>query len=126
MKKLFAVLLALAMMLGCVSALSEEGVGAPADLVEAAKAEGELIVYGSCEEEYLAAACQHFEEIYGIKVQYQRLSTGEVPTKIEAENGNPSADIWFGGTNNPYDTAAAKGLLDNSYVPQNAGYVQRP
>ena len=125
MKKLFAVLLALAMLLGCASVFAEEAVGAPADLVEAAKAEGELIVYGSCEEEYLAAACQHFEEIYGIKVQYQRLSTGEVPTKIEAENGNPSADVWFGGTNNPYDTAAAKGLLDNSYVPQNAANISK-
>ena len=36
-----------------------------AELVEAAKAEGELIVYGSCEEEYLAAACENFESMYG-------------------------------------------------------------
>ena len=35
-------------------------------LVEAAKAEGELVVYGSCEEEYLAAACENFEKLYGI------------------------------------------------------------
>ena len=119
MKKLFALLLAALMALTCVSALAE----ADADLVAAAKAEGELVVYGSCEEEYLAAACQHFEELYGIKTQYQRLSTGEVPTKIEEENGNPSADVWFGGTNNPYDDAAAKGLLDNSYVPANAAHL---
>ncbi|MBP3825986.1 MAG: iron ABC transporter substrate-binding protein, partial [Butyrivibrio sp.] len=65
-------------------------------LIEAAKAEGELIVYGSCEEEYLAAACENFEKLYGIKVQYQRLSTGEVQSKIEEENGNPSGDVWFG------------------------------
>ena len=37
-----------------------------AELIAAAKAEGELVVYGSCEEEYLAAACAHFEELYGI------------------------------------------------------------
>ena len=36
-------------------------------LIEAAKAEGELTVYGSCEEEYLSAACQNFEKLYGIK-----------------------------------------------------------
>ncbi|MBE7007860.1 MAG: ABC transporter substrate-binding protein [Ruminococcaceae bacterium] len=96
-----------------------------ADLVAAAKAEGELVVYGSCEEDYLAAACANFEKLYGIKTQYQRLSTGEVPTKIEEENGNPSADVWFGGTNNPYDTAAAKGLLDNSYVPMNASHLTK-
>ena len=48
MKKLFAVLLALAMLLSCVAAFAEDVVGAPADLVEAAKAEGELVIYGSC------------------------------------------------------------------------------
>jgi len=125
MKKLFAVLLALAMLLGCVAAFAEDVVGAPADLVEAAKAEGELVVYGSCEEDYLAAAVNHFQELYGIKTQYQRLSTGEVPTKIEEENGNPSADVWFGGTNNPYDGLAAKGFLDNSYVPANASHLTK-
>ena len=53
------------------------------DLIAAAQAEGELTVYGSCEEEYLAAACQHFQELFGIKVNYQRLSTGEVQAKFE-------------------------------------------
>ena len=121
MKKLLAMLLAALMLLGCC-AMAEE---IDADLIAAAKEEGELVVYGSCEEEYLSAACQHFEELYGIKTQYQRLSTGEVPTKIEEENGNPSADVWFGGTNNPYDDAAAKGLLDNSYVPANAVHLTK-
>ena len=125
MKKLFAVLLVLTMLLSCAAVFAEDVVGAPADLVEAAKAEGELVVYGSCEEDYLAAAVNHFAELYGIKTQYQRLSTGEVPTKIEEENGKPSADVWFGGTNNPYDGAAAKGLLDNSYVPANASHISK-
>ena len=125
MKKLFAVLLALALLLSCTAVLAEDVVGADPDLVAAAQAEGELVVYGSCEEDYLAAAVNHFAELYGIKTQYQRLSTGEVPTKIEEENGKPSADVWFGGTNNPYDTAAAKGLLDNSYVPKNAAHISK-
>ena len=46
------------------------GVDVSDDLVAAAKAEGELVVYGSCEEEYLAAACRKFQELYGIKVTY--------------------------------------------------------
>ena len=120
MKKLLAILLAALMLLACCSAFAEE---IDADLIAAAQEEGELVVYGSCEEDYLAAATRHFEELYGIKTQFQRLSTGEVPTKIEEENGNPSADVWFGGTNNPYDEAAAKGLLDNSYVPANAAHL---
>ncbi len=122
MKKLLAVLLAALMLLACCSAFAEE---IDADLIAAAKEEGELVVYGSCEEDYLAAAAQHFEELYGIKTQYQRLSTGEVPAKIEEENGNPSADVWFGGTNNPYDDLASKGFLDNSYVPVNAAHLTK-
>ena len=94
-------------------------------LIEAAKAEGELIVYGSCEEEYLAAACEHFQELYGITVSYQRLSTGEVQSKIEEENGNPSGDVWFGGTTDPYNVAAGEGLLE-AYEPENAAHLTSP
>ena len=95
-----------------------------AELIAAAKAEGELVVYGSCEEEYLAAACEHFEELYGIKVSYQRLSTGEVQAKIEEENGNPSADVWFGGTTDPYNVCAAEGLLEG-YEAINASHISK-
>lgn len=80
-------------------------------LIEAAKAEGELTVYGSCEEEYLSAACQNFEKLYGIKTKFQRLSTSEVYTKVSEEAGKPSADVWFGGTTDPYNEAVADGLL---------------
>ncbi len=93
-----------------------------AELIAAAQAEGELVVYGSCEEEYLAAACENFEKLYGIKTQYQRLSTGEVQAKIEEENGNPSGDVWFGGTTDPYNVVAAEGLLE-SYEAQNASHL---
>jgi len=99
---------------------------APADpmeeLIAAAKAEGELVVYGSCEEEYLAAACEHFQELYGIKTTYQRLSTGEVQAKIEEENGNPSADVWFGGTTDPYNVVAGENLLE-PYDAINASHL---
>ncbi len=89
------------------------------DLVKAAQEEGELTVYGSCEEEYLAAACQKFEDLYGIKVSYQRLSTSEVYTKISEEAGNPSGDVWFGGTTDPYNEAVAADLLE-PYEAENA------
>ena len=98
---------------------------ADASLADAAKAEGELVVYGSCEEDYLAAACENFEKMYGIKVQYQRLSTGEVQAKIEEENGNPSADVWFGGTTDPYNVVAGEGLLE-AYETENASHLLSP
>ena len=143
MKKILAVLMAVLMVAslaacgGKTSAPATEAAPAPAadnttaaaettapeqSLIDAAKAEGELVVYGSCEEEYLAAACEHFEELYGIKVQYQRLSTGEVQAKIEEENGNPSADVWFGGTTDPYNVCAAEGLLE-PYAATNASHL---
>ena len=83
---------------------------------------GELVVYGSCEEEHLAADCAEFENLTGVKTTFQRLSTGEVFTKIEEENGNPSADVWFGGTTDPYNMAARKGLL-MPYKAENAKHL---
>ena len=142
MKKIIALLLAFLMVLGLAACggttppaettaattpAAADGTEAAGDsymdeLIAAAQAEGELIVYGSCEEEYLAVACEKFEELYGIKVQYQRLSTGEVQSKIEEENGTPSADVWFGGTTDPYNVCAAAGLL-MPYEAQNASHL---
>lgn len=83
----------------------------------------ELIVYGSCEEDYLAAACRNFQELYGVKVSYQRLSTGEVYVKVKEEKGKPSADVWFGGTTDPYNEAKNAGLL-LAYTPENAVHLR--
>ena len=134
MKKILAVLMAVLMVAslaacgGNTSAPATEPAPAPAaanttapaaettapeqSLIDAAKAEGELVVYGSCEEDYLAAACAHFEELYGIKVQYQRLSTGEVQAKIEEENGKPTRPrtlptCWAASTGTPTATGTA-------------------
>ena len=142
MKKIIALLLTFLMVLGLAACggttppaettaattpAAADGTEAAGDsymdeLIAAAQAEGELIVYGSCEEEYLAVACEKFEELYGIKVQYQRLSTGEVQSKIEEENGTPSADVWFGGTTDPYNVCAAAGLL-MPYEAENASHL---
>ena len=141
MKKILALLLAFVMVFALAACGSSEAPAAEApaaeapaaeapaaeadpmvELVAAAQAEGTLVVYGSCEEEYLAAACEKFQELYGIETQYQRLSTGEVQAKIEEENGNPSADVWFGGTTDPYNVVAAEGLLE-PYEAINASHL---
>ena len=87
MKKLFAILLALTMVLGLCSFAGAEGIDEA--LIAAAKEEGELTVYGSCEEAYLTAACDKFEELYGIKVNCQRLSTGEVARQDRRRKRQP-------------------------------------
>ena len=123
MKKYLAMLLALIMVLVlAVPAMAAEETEFDPDLVAAAQEEGELVVYGSCEEPYLAAAAEKFQEMFGIEVAYQRLSTGEVQAKIEEENGNPSADVWFGGTTDPYNVVAAEGLLE-PYEATNASHL---
>ena len=135
MKKILALVLALVMVFALAACGQQGGSSASADvpagfeqmadLIAAAKAEGELVVYGSCEEEYLSAVCAHFEELFGIKTTFQRLSTGEVQAKIEEENGNPSADVWFGGTTDPYNVVAAEGLLE-PYEAVNASHLIGP
>ena len=144
MKKLLAIVLSLVMVLGLFAgcgakeeAPATEAPAAPAapaeteapaqlsymeQLIADAQAEGTLVVYGSCEEEYLAVACEKFQELYGIEVQYQRLSTGEVQSKVEEEAGNPSGDVWFGGTTDPYNVCAAEGLL-MAYEAENASHL---
>ena len=92
------------------------------DVIEAAKKDGQLVVYGSCEEQHVAACTQHFQELLGIETSYQRLSTGEVESKVEEENGNPSADVWFGGTTDPYNVAVTKGIL-TPYEAKNASHL---
>lgn len=105
----------------CISAMAFSLMSC-GDKKNAKKDAGELVVYGSCEEEYLAAACAKFESLTGVRTTFQRLSTGEVLTKIEEEKGNPSADVWFGGTTDPYNEAASKGLL-LPVEPKNASHL---
>ena len=125
MKKFLSIILAAMMLLSMVSIASADVADFDPELVAAAQAEGELIVYGSCEEAYLIAAAQQFEKEFGIKVSYQRLSTGEVQAKIEEEAGNPSGDVWFGGTTDPYNESAKAGLLE-AYEAKNASHLAGP
>ena len=87
MKKTIALLLTLVMVFALFT-VSAHADGMD-DLIAAAKADGELVVYGSCEEDYLAAACQNFEKLYGIKTTYQRLSTSPPLTSGSAAPTTP-------------------------------------
>lgn len=122
MKKLIILLLTFAMVFSIVCSFADNETE---DLIAAAQKEGKLIVYGSCDEYYLKTACAKFEDLYGIQVDYEYMSTGAVQNKIAEENGNPSADVWFGGTNEPYNEAAKEGLLD-AYEAQNAVHLIDP
>ena len=48
----------------------------------------------------------------GVKVELLSLSSGEVLSKLRAEGGVPSADLWFGGGADAFMGAKADGLLE--------------
>lgn len=53
-----------------------------------------------------------FTEETGVKVELLSMSSGEVLSKLRAEGGTPSADLWFGGGIDAFMSAKADGLLE--------------
>lgn len=79
-------------------------------------AEGSLKVvaaYGGKEKIF-----QQFTKDTGIKVDFIDMSSGEVLSKLQAEKGKPSADVWFGGGLDSFITARNKGLLEQYISPE--------
>ena len=104
MKKLLALLIAAMMLCAMATALADE-------IDWRALEGGELMVYGGSDEPHVAAVCRAFEEKTGIKTSYIRLSGNDCFTRIKEERDNPQADVWYGGTWDPYIAAAKEGLL---------------
>ena len=53
-----------------------------------------------------------FTQETGVKVELLSMSSGEVLSKLRAEGGTPSADLWFGGGIDAFMSAKADGLLE--------------
>lgn len=53
-----------------------------------------------------------FTEQTGVKVELLSMSSGEVLSKLRAEGGTPSADLWFGGGIDAFMGAKDDGLLE--------------
>lgn len=66
--------------------------------------------YTTLEEPLAKQLFEQFEKETNIKVNWQRLSGGEVETRLEAEKANPQASIWVGGVGLNHMSAKAKGL----------------
>ena len=64
-----------------------------------------------------ASAIKMFEQETGIKINYVRLSAGEMLTRVEAEKDNPQATLMFGGSTDNYIAAVDKGLLEAYQSP---------
>lgn len=53
-----------------------------------------------------------FSQESGVQVVMLSMSSGEALSKLRAEGGTPSADLWFGGGNDAFMAAKADGLLE--------------
>lgn len=53
-----------------------------------------------------------FTEDTGVKVEFIDMSSGEVLSKIKAEDGKPMADVWFGGGTDSFIAAKEADLLE--------------
>lgn len=76
--------------------------------------------YTTLEEPLARVLFAEFEKETGIKVNWIRLSTGEVLARLEAEKNNPQASIWVGGVGVFHVEAKLKGLT----TPYKAPYSQ--
>lgn len=74
-------------------------------------AAGKLTVYCSVQYTLCEKMAKAFSEKYDIETQFVRNSTGATLAKIKAEQSQPQADVWYGGTIEPHFQAAALGLL---------------
>lgn len=108
------------MSLACVVGLVACGNGGNSSSDD--KLEDTLNVIGGCEEPYLKAVCEAFATKYSIKVNYQRLSAGEMQSKVEGEDGSPTSDVLFGGTTDPYNALKNDKLLEQ-YTSPNDGNI---
>lgn len=79
-------------------------------VVSFAAAQQSVSAYTTLEEPLAKALFEKFEAETGIKVNFVRLSGGEVVTRLEAERENPQASIWVGGVGLDHITAKDKGL----------------
>lgn len=85
----------------------------------------ELNVLCTPQEEWCQGMKQEFEALYGITVNYVRMSSGESLARIEAEKDNPTFDIWWGGPIDSFIAAKEKGLLE-AYDSPNYGNIRDP
>ena len=77
----------------------------------------ELSVYTAFPESEVIYYFNKFEQETGIKINYVRLSAGEMLTRVEAEKDNPQATLMFGGSTDNYIAAVDKGLLEAYQSP---------
>lgn len=122
-KRIYAFLLAAVMLLALTACGGKKDEApatpdAPATETPAAPTSKELTVYTAFPEAEVIYYFNAFEKETGIKINYIRLSAGEMLTRVAAEKDNPQAALMFGGSTDNYIAAASQGLLEAYQSPE--------
>jgi iron(III) transport system substrate-binding protein len=125
MKKILVLLIIAVLLAGCQKSADTAKAGGGAEkvlthdeLVAAAKAEGQVVVYSITSR--ISSASEAFEKLYGIKVEYSNLKDGELIEKVTKEVGGKidGADFVISqDSGRVYGQLIATGYLVN-YVPE--------
>jgi iron(III) transport system substrate-binding protein len=94
--------------------VTEAPVVAPTELVIT---DTELNVLCTPQEQWCQGMKQEFEAMYGITVNYVRMSSGEALARVQAEKDNPTFDIWWGGPIDSFVAAKESGILEQYESP---------
>ncbi len=120
-KRIFALLLTAVMLLALTACGGDKKTGdtpADGDTPAEAPSSKELTVYTAFPEAEVIYYFNAFEKETGIKVNYIRLSAGEMLTRVAAEKENPQAALMFGGSTDNYIAAEEQGLLEPYQSPE--------
>ena len=111
MKKLISLLLVLVMALSLFAACGTTAPDATEDPTEGTPALSGTMKVVATSEAY-EDLFKKFTEETGVAVELLSMSSGEVLSKLRAEGGTPSADLWFGGGVDAFMSAKDDGLLE--------------
>lgn len=109
----------LAMVLMLVAACGNDSSDAKKNDTDDKKNPEKLTMYIGVVEEQALKIAQEFEKETGIKVDFVRMSGGEILSRVRAEKDNPKASIWYGGPADSFVAAKEENLLQ-AYKSPNA------
>src|SRR3954452_13310325 len=98
-------------------------------IIEKAKEEGKLVVYGSSSPERFSVPEKAFEEEFGIDVEYIRAAGGDLANRVNAEFKSKKvlADVVFGGDHVMVENFNDSGFVEkvNFVSPETAEEVNK-
>lgn len=117
MKRILSIFVIVAMILTLVTGCGSSKVVEEQETAE--KKPERLTMYIGVVEEQAMKIAEEFEAATGIKVDFVRMSGGEILSRVRAEKDNPKASVWYGGPADSFVAAQEEGLLQ-PYISPNA------